>query len=134
VRFQSQPGGAVVRVDRDPALSCTTPCTLRMGEGRHTYTLAKSGYRSEIRVVEVAGSGSSVDIQLQQSTGMIRVSSTPAGAAIYVNGRKRDEVTPATLRLAPGKYKIAVENNGRRTEEDITLREDALMTLNVQLN
>jgi hypothetical protein len=43
------------------------------------------------------------------------VRSTPAGAQVTVDGRRHPRPTPASIRLAPGRYSVAVSLRGHRT-------------------
>lgn len=129
VRFMSEPPGARVTVDADADLSCETPCSLELPVGRHTYSARRSGFRNEIRLVEVGNYGSTVNINLKGVTGMVRVTSRPMGATVSVNGDRQNGTTPMTLRLAPGAYRIVIERDGRRVEKSVTVREDALLDL-----
>ena len=49
----------------------------------------------------------------------VMVSSEPAGATVLVNGNPTGKTTPARLDLAPGKYKITVERDGRQATQDV---------------
>lgn len=133
VRFMSEPPGATVTVDATPRLSCETPCSLELSVGRHTYSARRSGYRNEIRLVEVGSYGSTVNVRMQPVVGMVRVNSTPIGASVSLNGERQSGTTPMTLRLTPGRYRIVVERNGRSVERNITVQEDALIQLSADL-
>jgi hypothetical protein len=67
-------------------------------------------------------------------TGTLRVRSEPPGAQIYVNNELRKETTPATLVLPVGKYVLAVEKSGRRVEQNIEIKDGAILQFNMQLN
>jgi len=57
-------------------------------------------------------------------TGIIYINSAPAGAEIYVNGKKDDELTPTQIEeLRPGIYKIEVKRDGFYSwEKEIVVR------------
>lgn len=57
-------------------------------------------------------------------TGIIYINSAPAGAEIYVNGKKSNELTPAQIEeLRPGAYKIEVKREGFYTwEKELVVR------------
>jgi len=46
-------------------------------------------------------------------TGIMYIASSPSGASIYINGRKRTDLTPARIEeLRPGTYKVKVRREG----------------------
>jgi len=57
-------------------------------------------------------------------TGIIYLSSNPAGASIYINGKKHADLTPARIEeLKPGAYKVEVKREGFYPwEKDITVK------------
>lgn len=134
VRFMTEPPGARVTVDAMPNLSCESPCSLEIPVGRHTYSVRMGGYRNEIRAFEVSNYGSTVNLKLQRATGMVRVTSTPIGATVTVNGERQSGTTPITLRLVPGNYRIAIERDGRSVERNVNVREDAIVQLSASLD
>ena len=46
--------------------------------------------------------------QTPKRPGKLTVSSTPKGAAIFVNGQRMGQTTDATFVISPGAYKVAV--------------------------
>jgi hypothetical protein len=50
------------------------------------------------------------------------LTSTPAGARIFINGTASDQVTPAKLVLRPGKYEIAIEKDGKRSTKEVEIQ------------
>ena len=67
-------------------------------------------------------------------TGALLVQSEPPGAAITVNGKPRAETTPATLTLAPGKYKVTLTKAGFAPSDfAATVMADAVREVSVGL-
>ena len=59
-------------------------------------TISKPGYAAETRTIDVgSGSKSFVSVQLAQLSATVSVSSEPAGAAIWMDGKDTGRVTPA---------------------------------------
>lgn len=59
------------------------------------------GYKIDYRALKV------------YKTGILHISSNPAGASIYINGRVHPDVTPAQVEeLKPGRYKVEVRREG----------------------
>jgi serine/threonine-protein kinase len=132
VQIVTEPVGARVVVDNDPALSCTAPCMLQLPTGRHTLRAQSAGYRPALRILNTPES-SDLFIGLEKSSGTLTVSSSPPGATIRVNGREQPQKTPAVLSLPPGTYRIEVEGNGRSVARDVTIADGAMHSLDLTL-
>lgn len=132
-RFMTDPPGARITVDATPSLSCETPCSLEITVGRHTYSARMAGYRNEIRALEVTNYGGTANLKLERVVGMVRVTSTPSGASVLVNGERQNGATPMNLRLLPGDYRIVIEREGRRVERSVKVQEDAVVQLSANL-
>jgi hypothetical protein len=61
-------------------------------------------------------------VNLRSAAGTLMLSTTPAGASIYINGQIRPEKTPAQLNLPPGRYAVTVEREGKRETQQIEIR------------
>jgi len=133
VRFMSDPPGAEVTVDADSRYRCETPCSLDLPVGRHTYSLRLAGYQNEIKLIELGETGATVSARMQRRVGMVRVTSTPSGATVLVNGERQSGVTPLSLRLLPGNYRLMIEKDGRRLERNITVSEDTAVQIEATL-
>ncbi|NJE29810.1 PEGA domain-containing protein [Thermococcus sp. 18S1] len=78
------------------------------------------------------------DIQLRETpifgtVGTLRISSTPLGAEIYIDGEYKG-TTPLELKLPEGKYTISIVKNGYiKWEEEIELRGGDVETISISL-
>ena len=123
VSVMSSPGGATATLDGNPSVACSTPCSLRAVPGRHTVGLAKPGYHIERREFTVgAGPLELTPVVLRPAGGTLMLTSVPKGAAISVNGKRIDQVTPAQIPLALGVYSIMIEMGGRQTTEQVEIK------------
>src|SRR5579864_1545851 len=110
VTVTSSPSGATATLDGNPEKVCTTPCALDASPGRHAVAITLPGYQVEHREIDIGSSAVELpSVVLRAPGGTLMLTSVPAGASISVNGRKRPEVTPAQITLAPGTYTITVE-------------------------
>jgi serine/threonine-protein kinase len=133
VRFMSEPAGAEVTIDADPKNRCETPCSLQLPLGRHTYSMRLAGYRNEIKLIDLKAGGEAVSARLEKRVGLVRVTSTPPGATVAVNGERQQGVTPLTLRLLPGTYRVSIEREGRRVERNVSVTEDSAVQIDATL-
>jgi serine/threonine-protein kinase len=133
VQIVTNPPGASAVLDGQAEKTCTTPCSFEAPYGRHSVALTLAGYRQEMRLIDVGGPRE-LFVNLTQPTGTVRVISDPPGADIFVNNQRRTEKTPATFVLPAGSYTLAVVKDGRRTEQNVEVKDGALLTFNLQIN
>jgi serine/threonine protein kinase len=112
--IDSVPQGAQVSVDGKTDPSWVTPFTLPgLNPGQHAVTASKTGYSSDTRTVEVtSGSKSFVITHLAQLMATLAVSSSPAGANVYVDGKDIGRLTPAQVSVDKGQHVILVRKSG----------------------
>jgi serine/threonine protein kinase len=130
VRVVTSPPGARVIVDGQPRLICTSPCNLDLSPGRHTLATMLNGYRNQPRIFQVP-QDREIIIALDKAFGTLMVASAPPGATITINGRERNEKTPAMLTLATGRHKIELSKDGRREEQDIEIKDGVVTKIDV---
>ena len=95
-----------------------TPLELERPEGKYVIRLERAGCNPEERSVRLdKGRKGRLHVKLGQKPGGIRVTSTPAGAELFVNGVKRG-VTPCTVEaLEPGVCHLKLSRQGYDTLE-----------------
>ena len=110
----SVPQGAQVQIDGKTDPTWVTPFTLPgLSPGQHSVTASKPGYSSDTRTAEVtSGSKSFVVAHLTQLTATLAVSSTPAGANVYIDGKDTGKLTPAQVSLDKGSHVVLVRKSG----------------------
>jgi len=109
----SVPEGAEIAFDGSAL--CQAPCTLTgIAPGQHSISAAKAGFAASNRTLSLeSGANTSVAFQLSQLTAIITVSSTPAGAAIVIDGKDTGKLTPSQIVLdKPGQHAITVKRYG----------------------
>ncbi len=119
----STPAGAQVQIDGKNDSSWITPLNLNgLNPGQHTLIISKPGYQAETRNIEVAsGSKSIISLQLPQMTAAVSVTSDPAGAAIWMDGRDTGRVTPAQISVdKPGNHSFVFKKQGYLDESATT--------------
>jgi hypothetical protein len=112
--FDSTPQGVQVQVDGKTDASWVTPFTLSgLDPGRHSVTFSKPGFVTDTRAVDVAsGSKTPVAARLAQLAATLAVSSTPAGANVYVDGKDTGKLTPAQVSVDKGQHVVLVRKSG----------------------
>jgi hypothetical protein len=110
----STPQGAQVQVDGRTDPSWVTPFSLTgLAAGMHTVTVSKAGYSTDTRTVNVAsGSKAFVTSHLSQQMATLAVSSTPAGADVFIDGKNTSRVTPAQVPVDKGQHVVLVRKSG----------------------
>ena len=113
--INSTPEGAAVHVDGRTDPSWVTPFNLPgLTPGQHTVIVARAGYTSETRTIDLAsGSKSFLVVQLAQLTATAAVSSDPVGAQIFVDGKDTGKLTPAQISVdKAGSHTFLVRKQG----------------------
>jgi eukaryotic-like serine/threonine-protein kinase len=113
--INSTPAGASVAVDGRNDPSWVTPFNLAgMAPGQHSVTVSRPGYSSETRTIDVASNSKSfLVVQLAQLTATVAVSSEPAGASVFLDGRDTGKVTPAQIPVdKAGSHTVLVRKQG----------------------
>ena len=110
----STPEGAQVQIDGRSNPAWLTPHTLTgLAPGQHSISISKPGFTPETRTIEVSPGGKSVvAIHLAQVGATVAVSSEPAGANVYVDGRDTGHVTPVQLLAEKGTHTLLVRKQG----------------------
>jgi len=105
---ESSPEGAQLQIDGRADASWITPFSLSgLTPGPHTVVVSKSGFGQESHTVEVtAGSKASLAVHLVALNTTMSVSSEPAGANIFVDGKDSGKVTPAQVTIDKGTHTI----------------------------
>ncbi|HVI10592.1 MAG TPA: serine/threonine-protein kinase [Candidatus Binatia bacterium] len=112
--IDSTPQGAQVQVDGRSDPSWVTPFTLSgLAAGPHTVTVSKPGYSTDTRSVDVAsGSKAFAVMHLNQMMATLAVSSSPAGANVYIDGKDSGKLTPAQVSVDKGQHIVLVRKSG----------------------
>ncbi len=114
IDVSSSPSGAIARLDG--GMTITTPGTFRyVSPGYHTVEISRAGYYPYSTSVTVGPGGvSSVSASLSpmQTTGTLRVTSSPSGAEVSVDGIYRG-YTPLTVgSLGSGRHTLSLYLSG----------------------
>jgi serine/threonine protein kinase len=110
----SSPQGAQLQIDGRSDSSWLTPINLTgLTPGKHVISANKAGYSSEIRSIEVAAaSKSTLLFHLKAVNALVVVNSTPAGAAIALDGKPTGKVTPAQFSVDKGAHTLLLRKQG----------------------
>jgi hypothetical protein len=110
----STPEGAQVQIDGRSDSSWVTPYTIPgLSPGEHTVVFSKSGFVQETRTVDVVSATKAfLVVHLGTLTATMNVSSEPAGAVIFVDGKDTAKVTPSVISLDKGNHTVLVRKPG----------------------
>ena len=91
--------------------------------GTYKVTTSSPGYASDTRTIEVvAGMRTALNVNLSATQGFIKVTGSPAGASIFLDGKNTGKITPAELVVAPGMHSVSVRKAGYlQTSTDLKL-------------
>jgi hypothetical protein len=116
----STPPGATVKLD-GKKLNGVTPLTEKdVPVGKHTLLVSANGYLAATRPVDIAsGATTTATFPLVASQGTVKVSSTPAGAEIFVDGATSNKKTPSEFSLGKGDHTFMVRMQGYEEAGDL---------------
>jgi len=135
LRVASEPAGARVRVDgRDAGV---TPLALgAVPAGIRRVEMVREGHRRWDGTVKVLdGKEATVTVSLERLPGGLVVKSTPAGAAVVVDGQERGGTPLGRLELPEGEHGVRVALAGHRpVERQVVLRagEETVVTVRLE--
>ena len=115
ISVSSTPSGATIYVEPYIGTKGKTPNTITpVSPGDYTITLSLAGYQDWRKEVQVKGGETAyVHATLDQAIGSIRVSSTPSGAGISLDGVPINEITPYAIQnVDPGSHTIKLTLEG----------------------
>jgi serine/threonine protein kinase len=114
LNLDSTPEGAQISVDGKKINSLTPFNVADLLPGHHTITISKAGYASETRTVDVtSGSKSVITVQLAPTMATVALSSDPAGATVWVDGRDSGRITPTQISMdKPGSHTFVFKKQG----------------------
>jgi hypothetical protein len=134
VAIGSSPAGATATLDGHRDLACATPCSVRAAPGHHTLTVVMPGYQIEHFDVDVGSVPMELPpIVLRAIAGTLMVTTTPEGATVDVNGHRMTQITPATIPLSAGSYRVTVEKDGKQSTSAVDIRNGAISYLKITL-
>jgi hypothetical protein len=110
----SIPPGAQIQVDGRSEPAWVTPFTIPgLSAGEHTITMAKAGFASQSKTVQVpAGSKALVAVTLAELPATVAVAGTPSGATILIDGKDTGRVSPAQVTVPKGTHTITLRKAG----------------------
>lgn len=125
VEMTSDPEGATVRVD-DTRDQCKAPCSMELSQGRHVLRFKLDGYREGVFVINVPQEAAA-SMRLDPLLGTLMVHTSPAGAQILIDGQVQKDLSPASLKLKPGKYRLTLKREGQKDHsQEVEVRDNTI--------
>jgi len=114
LQFDSKPQGAKVEIDGWSEPNWVTPFTAsHLAAGYHTIAFSKSGYLPRGEAAQsVVGKSIQVFAELSPAVSTLVITSNPAGANIWVDGKDTGKLTPAQLTVDKGPHRVLVRKAG----------------------
>ncbi|WP_328590980.1 PEGA domain-containing protein [Methanofollis fontis] len=127
LQINSTPSGAAVYLNGTATGDLTNATLEDKPVGIYNVTVELNGYDPATEIVTLSKDETEdVSFTLVQQLGTLQINSTPAGAAVYLNGTDTGDLTNATLADKPvGTYNVTVEKEGYDAQSRIvTLSKD----------
>jgi hypothetical protein len=118
---ESRPPGLEVSVDGTPRGS--TPLKIALAPGQHELHLETADGPRAIPVTMTAGGQVSqyIEAAAPPVTGRLQVTSQPAGAIVFVDGKERGRAPLVVADLAAGSHHIELSLDGASVEQEVTV-------------
>ncbi len=134
ITLTSDPPGAEVIIDG--TAFGQTPLVAEIGAGERIVELRLSGYNAWADVVSVFADQPQElpTIELSEADGRVELITSPAGAAVSINGEYRGQ-TPITLSLAPGRaHQLTLAKAGFDSiEQELSVAADSGRTITLEM-
>ncbi|HKE29062.1 MAG TPA: PEGA domain-containing protein [Bryobacteraceae bacterium] len=92
-------------------------------------------FRSTFGVaIPSSGAAPGAASKLRAPSGILLVTSVPTSAAIFVDGKKQTQTTPAQIGLPPDRYRITVEKDGLQNTSQGEISDGSIKVLRVVLH
>jgi serine/threonine protein kinase len=110
----SVPMGATVEIEGRAGQQWRAPQTVPgLAAGTYKVTFNMPGYATETRTVQVTGGARTpIDARMVAVKAFVTVTSKPAGAGIWINGKDTGKVTPIEFLVEPGAQNVVVRKQG----------------------
>jgi serine/threonine-protein kinase len=131
-QITATPAGAAATFDKSAALKCVTPCSMTLPVGRHTFLVQSPGYRDAQRIIDIPHDTGLI-VNLERMSGILTVSTNPAGLAIVIDGQEQARKSPATFVLLPGPHNVEIVKGSERHALAIEIHDGATIERNVDL-
>jgi serine/threonine protein kinase len=116
----------------DGSERCTSPCSMTLSMGRHTFVAHLAGYREAQRIIDIPRDTGLI-VDLTRATGTLSLISVPPGLTVFVDGQEQSQKTPVHLTLNVGQHKIQVANGAAKQEFSVDVHDGSLITRTVAL-
>ena len=125
-QLTATPAGATAVFDNDPATRCTTPCSVMLSAGRHTFSLTLAGYRDASRIIEIPRDAGLI-VNLERMGGTLSVSTTPSGLTILIDGQEQSRKSPALFTLQPGPHRVTVLKGSEKQTFNVEIHDGSTL-------
>ena len=131
VSITSNPTGADVYIDG--VYKGVTPLKTILSYGEHTIRFNREGYYQETQTIEVGDNMELVTEKLSQIVGKMKITSSPSGALVYIDGVKVGQTPFVKDDVLVGTHKIRIQKDGYESQNKTLIVKENLNNLDVTL-
>jgi serine/threonine-protein kinase len=129
-QLTTTPSGSAALFDHNSALSCTSPCSLSLPAGRHTFTVRRPGYRDAQRIIDIPRDTGLI-VNLEKMEGVLSITSNPPGLPVSIDGQLEPRKTPANFALPPGPHRVEVTKGAEKHSFVVEIHDGITLTQSV---
>jgi len=133
LEIESIPPGAAVYIDNK--FIGQSPLKEELSGGTYDVKLILEGYQTFARRIAIEKNDAAViSAKLSKEYGMLRVTSTPSNAVIFIDGKRQGQRTPLEVKITQGKYLVKVmKGSFYPFEEEVVVEQGKSMTVEADL-
>ena len=133
VEIESTPTGAAVYIDNK--FVGQAPLTKKLSSGTYDVKIMLEGYQTLARRIALEKRNTAViNAKLSKEYGTLSVTSTPASATVFIDGKRQGQLTPLEIKITRGKYLVkVVKDRFYPFEEEVLVDQGKTMTVEANL-
>lgn len=106
---------------------------MTLSSGRHTFVVQMAGYRDANRIIDIPRDTGLI-VNLEKMSGMLTLSTNPAGLTILIDGQEQARKSPASFILAPGPHTIEIVRGTERHKMPVEIHDGSTLERHVDLS
>ncbi len=92
-----------------------------------------AGFRDAQRIIEIPRDTGTI-VNLEKMSGLLAISTNPAGLTIVIDGQEQPRKSPATFVLPPGPHAIEIVKGAERHPLSVEIHDGSTVERNVDLS
>lgn len=133
LEIQATPAGAAVYIDNK--FVGQAPLKEKLAGGSYDVKILLEGYQTFARRIAIEKNNTAlINAKLSKEYGALRITSTPANATVFIDGKRQGQFTPLEVKITRGKYAVkVVKDKFYPFEDDVLVEQGKAMMVEANL-